>query len=278
MKQLLVYQALWGMERLAGVDLENDLPGALERVFGAGFDGVGFSLTREERAEIVARQVREHGKSFEVIGFVRVPEDLARLVDFAQALEAHHLTIQIMTRVARVAEAVRLLTQLEAISARAAIPVYYETHRGRLTNDLLFTLRVLDELPTLRLTGDLSHYVLAHEMSQPVPEADLERMARILDHCWAFHGRIASSHQIQVSPSAPQHAAWVRQFRSWWRYGFQSWCARADADAQLTFMTEFGPPHYAITAADGQELSDRWNDALMLKDIAREAWAEATSA
>jgi hypothetical protein len=278
MKRFLVYQALWGMERLAGVNLDNDLPGALQRVFDAEFDGVGFSLMREERAQLAARYAREHGKSFEAIGFVRVPEDLARLVDVAQALGAHHLTIQIMTRVAHVAEAVRLLSQLEVISARAAIPVYYETHRGRLTNDLLFTLRVLDELPTLRLTGDLSHYVLAHEMPQPVSEADLERMARILDRCWAFHGRIASSHQIQVSPSAPQHAAWVQQFRSWWRYGFQSWRARADCDAQLTFMTELGPPHYAITTADGQELSDRWNDALLLKDIAHEVWAEATSA
>lgn len=278
MKQLLIYQALWGMERLADVDLEIGLPDALQRVFAAGFDGVGFSLSRKDWAEVVAHHVREHGRSFEAIGFVRTPEDLARLVDLAQVLDAHHLNIQIMMRVDRVTEAVRLLTELEAISARAEIPVYYETHRGRLTNDLLFTLRVLDELPDLRLTGDLSHYVLAHEMPQPVSQADLDRMARILEHCWAFHGRIATSHQIQVSPRAPQHAGWVRQFRDWWRFGFESWLSRARGDAELTFMTELGPPHYAITTADGRELSDRWADALALGHIAREVWAEVTSA
>lgn len=274
MKHLLVYQALWGMERLTGVDLENDLDGALTRIFDAGFDGVGFSLTREEWARAVAQRVRARGKSFEAIGFVRTTEDLARALELAQTIGAHHLNIQVMTRFDRVADAVRLLQEFTATAARGSIPVYVETHRGRLTNDLLFTLRVLEGLPALQLTGDLSHYVVAHEMPQPVSPADLERIAHVLRHCSAFHGRIASSHQVQVCPGAPQHGPWVQQFRSWWRYGFEQWLARSSENAELTFMTELGPPHYAMTAPDGRELSDRWQDALVLKTIARDIWAE----
>jgi len=277
MRRLLVYQAIWGMENLPGVDLEAGLDAALGKIFAAGFDGVGVSLLRPDRAEAVARGVHDRGGSFEAIAFVRHRGDLARGIDRAQALGAHHLNIQIMARPDRVADAVALLADFEAEAARAAIPVYYETHRGRLTNDLLFMCRVLDELPGLKLTGDLSHYPLVHEMPLPVAEVDLARMSRVIAHSWAFHGRVCGSHQIQVSIQAPQHRPWVDQFRAWWREGFESWIARSGPDAELTFMPELGPPNYAITGLDGRELSDRWTEALMLRDMALEIWAEVTA-
>jgi len=276
MRRLLVYQALWGMENLPGVDMDADLDGVLAKIFAEDFDGVGVSLMRPDRAEAVARGVHDRGKSFEAIGFVFKRADLARWIDRAQALGAHHLNVQIMTRPDRVSDAVALLAAFEAEAAQASIPVNYETHRGRLTNDALFTCRILDQMPGLRLTGDLSHYPLVHEMPLPVPPADLARMSKVIGHCWAFHGRVPGSHQIQVSIQAPQHQGWVEQMKAWWREGFESWIARSGPDAELTFMPELGPPHYAITGLDGRELSDRWTEALMLKDIARAIWAEIT--
>ena len=40
----------------------------------------------------------------------------------------------------------------------------------------------------------------------------------------------------------------------------------------MTFVVELGPPTYAIQGADGEELSDRWEEALKIKDLVREIW------
>ena len=40
----------------------------------------------------------------------------------------------------------------------------------------------------------------------------------------------------------------------------------------LTFLCELGPPPYAVTGSDGRELSDRWQDALVMKDMIRKLW------
>jgi hypothetical protein len=46
----------------------------------------------------------------------------------------------------------------------------------------------------------------------------------------------------------------------------------------LTFTTELGPPQwYAITGPDGEELSDRWQEALDMKELVRSIWRRLES-
>jgi hypothetical protein len=40
----------------------------------------------------------------------------------------------------------------------------------------------------------------------------------------------------------------------------------------LTFLCELGPREYAMTGADGYELSDRWEEAQLLMRLVRELW------
>jgi len=150
--------------------------------------------------------------------------------------------------------------------------LHFETHRDRMTTDLYFTLRLLERFPDLRLTGDLSHYVVGREFAWPISDENHRLMHRIIDHCWGFHGRVASREQVQVQISFPHQRDWVDLFMGWWDYGFRGWRERAPQGATLTFLCELGPREYAMTGADGYELSDRWDEAQMLMRMVRERW------
>jgi len=40
------------------------------------------------------------------------------------------------------------------------------------------------------------------------------------------------------------------------------------------FLCELGPPEYAMTGSDGRELSNRWEEALQIKDMAQHIWSD----
>ena len=82
---------------------------------------------------------------------------------------------------------------------------------------------------------------------------------------------------MQIQIDFPQHQEWVGIFRSWWKQGMRSWRARNPEDATLLFLCELGPPSYAITDANGNELSDRWQEALTIKSWVEQIWAELES-
>ena len=158
------------------------------------------------------------------------------------------------------------------LAAGYPFPVLMETHRNSTLNDLFYTLEVLNQVPDLRLCADLSHFVVDRELQLPLEEPDKGYFSRVIERSDSFQGRISNNQQIQIAIEHTQHAPWVQQYLSWWEEGMSAWSQRATPSGTLRFLVELGPPPYAITDAAHQELSDRWQEGLMLREWVEAIW------
>jgi len=272
MQKLLVYQSLWAMERRRPDGLEWSLQEKLEMIRAAGFDGAGVRFFDYDYAKEVTSFLRAHGMTWQAQCYPKSVDDLKPIIAHVQELGADHINLQPDVRPYRLEECIPYIEGWRRLAHDAKLPVHVETHRDRMTTDLFFTLHLLDCFPDLRLTADISHYVVGREFAWPISQENHALMHRILDHAWGFHGRVASREQVQIQISFPHHKDWVDLFMGWWEYGFRSWRRRAPADATLTFLCELGPKEYAITGPDGYELSDRWEEAKMMMAMVRALW------
>ena len=275
-QQLRVLQSLWAMERRLSNEPEWPLQTQLKMIRDAGFDGAGVRFIDPAFATEVTSFLRSHNMIWQAQCYPADVDDLKPVLELVARLGADHVNLQPNVRPHRIEHCIPLLEGWRRLADEADVAVNIETHRDRMTTDLFFTLQLLDCFPDLRLTADVSHYLVGREFAWPVDEANHAMIHRILDQSWAIHGRIASREQIQISLGFPQHVGWVELFMGWWEYAIRSWKKRAGPDAVLTFLCELGPPPYAITGADGAELSDRWQDALAMKNMIWRLWQHIT--
>ncbi|MFK0276904.1 sugar phosphate isomerase/epimerase [Ensifer sp. NPDC090286] len=275
MQKLLVFQSLWAMERRHPDGCERSLEGNIAMILEAGFDGISAHYTSRRDVERLNQAIRGSGLKIEGVCFPKCVEDLRMTLELASEFPVSHIDLQADVRPRRVEDCLPLLDGWMRLAEETAIPVYVETHRHRITSDLLFTLDLLDRRPDLPLLADLSHYLVGREFAFPVEAESQVQIRRILDNARAFHGRIGSCQQIQIELSFPQHRPWVDLFGDWWAYGFRSWRSRAAEDAELVMTCELGPRPYAITDSDGNDTTDRWAEALLLREMVREIWTEA---
>src|SRR6266404_620365 len=254
--RLLVHQALWAMDRLCAP--EASVAEKFDRVREGGFDGMAIDLgaLTMEQAEATVPHFSRTGLA-------------GGLTAFPTSVEALRPALRLAHRIA--APFVAVIGQ--------EMPIRFETHRNCITNDLFTTAQLLDAVPGMRLAADLSHYVVDREMPCPPPPYLQNLITKVLERSDSFQGRVAARGQIQVALNFPQNAKWIALFRDWWRQGFAAWLARhAGENSAMVFLCELGPPDYAITDARGRELSDRWTEAMLLAQWAREIWSDAVSA
>jgi hypothetical protein len=275
--RLLVYQALWAMDRL--VAPEASVADKFDRVRAAGFDGMAIDLgaLSMEQAEATVPHFSRTGLAGGLTAFPTSVEALRPALRLAHRIAAPFVVVIGQQMPIALPDMLPVIEGWLRVAEQESMPIQFETHRNCITNDLFTTVQLIDAIPAMRLAADLSHYVVDREMPCPPPALMQELITKILDRSDSFQGRVAARGQIQVALNFPQNAKWVALFRDWWRQGMAAWCARhRGEDSALVFLCELGPPDYAITDAHGRELSDRWAEAAQLARWAREIWSEAT--
>ena len=242
----------------------------------AGFDGVCLdpAIADLEDYEPTRPLFIEHGLGCMFNVFPHTPDEMQPLLDAAASYSACQVNAIGEVMPVDYRDAVPVIERWMAEAEAMDMPLLIETHRNSTLNDLYYTLQVMDAVPEMRLCADLSHFVVDREFSLPLSAQNEEYIQRVLERSDCFQGRVANREQVQIQIGFPQHREWVEVFRGWWKAGLRSWRSRNPADATLVFLCELGPPPYAITGADGRELSDRWEEALTIKSWVEGIWAE----
>ena len=96
-------------------------------------------------------------------------------------------------------EVLRLVEAILAASEKHRLPIFIETHRSTITQDMWRTVQMTKRFPEVRFNGDFSHYYCGQEMVYGGLEMKLAFMEPIFSRTGFLHGRIASPGNMQVS-------------------------------------------------------------------------------
>lgn len=278
--RLELQQSWWGMIGLGDNGQEWCMEQKFEQIAEAGYAAISAAIPAPEEEERWHTLLDRYRLGFSAMAFPSRIEDIGAILEDARRFgRVQYLNLQVMDGFVTGAEATGLLSGLLSAAQEAAMPTFIETHRGTVTQDLIRTAEYVRELPELRLTIDLSHYVVAGELNQ-LPHARAEaHLAELLERTSAIHARVSNGEQVQIDVGPGGDHPMTEPFKRWWRQAMAGWLRAAQPGDVLPFVTELGPPgYYAVTRreADGTEceVSDRWQQALLLKRIAEELWLD----
>jgi hypothetical protein len=274
MQKLEVFQSLWAMEIRHPDKPEESNETRFARIAEAGYDGICLDPSLEELPDTLALLplFEKHDLKCMINAFPYSVEEMHPILQGAKEMNACHVNAIGGVMPLTVEEGVPVVQRWMEDADKVGIPLLFETHRDSLLNDLHYTLLMMNAVPEMRLCADLSHFVVDREMRIPLSDTDRTHMNRVLRRSDCFQGRVANREQVQIQIDFPQHRAWVEQFKAWWADGMRMWRERNADDATLVFLCELGPPAYAITDRNGDELSDRWQEAITIRKWVQEIW------
>ena len=274
MQRLEIYQSLWAMELRRPDGKERSPEESFAMVAEAGFDGmaIDFGVTDIAAAVKLRPLFEKHRLGCLLLAFPKTIAELRPVLAMAKDWGAPFVNVIGQVMPLSLAGMIPVIRRWIEMAEEIGVPIQFETHRNCITNDLFTTLELIEAIPEMRLTADLSHFLVDREFPYPVSAENHSLIRRILERSDSFQGRVASREQVQIQIDFPQHRKWLELFLRWWEDGFRLWRKRAASDARLNFLCELGPREYAITGPDGYELSERWQEALQLRDHARAIW------
>ncbi len=134
------------------------------------------------------------------------------------------------------------------------IPVYHETHRGRMLYSAPAALPFFRTNKDFRITLDISHWCC---VSESLLEDQEETVNMALARTAHIHSRVGHPEGPQVGdPRAPEWKAALDAHFAWWD---KVVAQKKEKGEPLTMLTEFGPPSYMPTIPfTNQPVANQW--------------------
>jgi hypothetical protein len=175
----------------------------------------------------------------------------------------------------------RLAEALLEISVTERHPLYLETHRATMTQDIRRTLDLVERFPELRFNGDFGHWYIGHELTYGDMEMKFQAMKPVFERTRFLHLRVSSNAFGQLTASDPAESHHLDYYRRMWTACFEGFLESAGPGDSMAAHPELLPARACypkmVRAEDGslQEESDRWTESAFLIAIARSCFEEA---
>ena len=247
--------------------------GGFEALTEAGYDGVQFvDLPTSEELS----RCRALGLGAAASGRISLPGEAAVLAEKLAGDGCESATLHVGWGLECDREAGRLIEDILEVSERWRVPLYIETHRATVCQDMWRTVGFVQRFPAMRFNGDFSHWYAGQEMVYGGFEKKLAFIRPVLNRVRFIHGRIANPGCIQVPWK--DGAAYAEHFKQLWIESFRGFLRTAQPGDHICFTPELLPSNifYAREWA-GVAQSNRWEQSLLLKRIAEECFSHAKS-
>jgi sugar phosphate isomerase/epimerase len=167
-------------------------------------------------------------------------QELAAQLQQAQALQPRRITVITGSDSWTPSIQRTFLADVVRLAGTIAVPVSFETHRSRSLFNPWAITDLLEAVPQLRLTADLSHWCCVSERLMTPELEPIQAMAERVDH---IHARVGHAQGPSVGhPFAPEASEALEAHRRCWQLFTSSQQARGLP--ALTVTPEFGPDGY----------------------------------
>ena len=244
--ELALYRTLWGVKE--------PITALADKLNAAGFEGVEGRIPADPDARKIFKQaLKTTGLDYIAIIFTGgdvIPDQsmtvdehlnvLAEQLVYAKELNAQFVNVLAGNDRWSMATQVTFFTKAVAISKKLGVTCSFETHRGTSLYSPWVTLELMEKVPEMLFTMDISHWILVAERLLDRPEDDLSVFLKRVFHIQA---RVGYDQGAQVPhPAAPEYQASLAFHQHLWE---QVWVNHQSEGRKITTMTtEFGPDGY----------------------------------
>ena len=224
---------------------------------------------------------REFGLQLTAHARVNKVGDLADLLPRWKDLNYNCATIHLGWGIESDKQIDALVSDVLERSEKYDFPIYIETHRATVTQDMYRTVELVKRFPEIRFNGDFSHWYAGQEMVYGDIETKWDFIAPIFDRVRFVHGRISNPGCIQVDVNIDENLSYVQHFKEMWTRSFIGFLKTAGPGDYISFTVELlkADIYYARTFKNNnfieQEEGDRWQQAILYQKIIKDCWETA---